>query len=390
MHDFLAAPRRRLPHLAALALFLGGAALQAQSPRLFNLSTRGQVGTGADIMIAGLVIGAGSPETVLIRAIGPTLGSLNVSGSLQAPQLSLFDSAGNEIQFNQGWSSPGSTATAAIMSKAGAFALPAGSADSALVATLPAGSYTAQVAGANGTTGIALLEVYEVGATPATGRLINLSTRGQVGTSGSILIPGFTIGSGTGTRTLLIRAAGPALTALNVAGALADPTLSVVNSAGATIASNDNWGTSIGPGPDAAELSAIFAAAGAFAFTSGSLDSAVVTTVSPGAYTVLVSGNAATTGIGLVEVYDITPSAPPGPQTVTLAASDSSADTGGGNPGAFTVTRTGDTSQALTVNYAVSGTAQNGIDYQGLPGSVTLPAYVASVPVAVLPNPTLS
>jgi hypothetical protein len=341
-------------------------------------------------MIAGLVIGQGSPETVLIRAIGPTLSTLNVSGALQAPQLSLFDSKGNEIQFNQGWNSVGGTATAAIMSQAGAFALPAGSADSALVATLPAGSYTAQVAGANGTTGIALLEVYEVGATSSTGRLVNLSTRGQVGTSGSIMIPGFTISAGSGTRTLLIRGAGPSLTALGVAGALADPTLSVVTSAGATIASNDNWGTAVGPGPDAAELSAIFTEAGAFSFASGSLDSAVVVTVSPGAYTVLVSGNAGTTGVGLVEVYDITPSAPAGPQTVTLAASDSSADTSGSNPGAFMVTRTGDMSQALTVNYAVSGTAQNGIDYQGLPGSVTLPAYVSSVPVAVMPNPVVS
>jgi uncharacterized protein (DUF1800 family) len=395
MHVPLFALGKRPTLLAVLLLTLGAASLRAQSSRLFNLSTRGPVGTGADIMISGLVIGPGSPETVLIRAIGPTLGGapFNVSGVLMAPQLSLYDSAGNLIQFNQGWSSPNGTATAALMSEAGAFALAQGSADSAMVVTLAAGSYTAQVAGANGTTGVSLLEVYEVGATSSTARLMNLSTRGQVGTSGNIMIPGFTIGSGTGTRTLLVRAAGPSLTQLGVAGALADPTFSVVDASGNVVASNDNWGTPVGNEPDATTMAGIFTSAGAFSFGpagSGTLDAAAVATVGPGTYTVLVSGNASSTGVALVEVYDITPAAPAGPDSVTLAASDASADTSGGNPGAFTLTRTGDTSQALTVNYTVGGTAVNGIDYQGLPGTVTFAAYAAAATVAVKPNPTLS
>src|SRR5580704_12975126 len=131
----------------ALALALGAVGARSQdAPRLINLSTRGPVGTGADIMIAGLVIGSGSPETVLIRADGPALAPLGVSGVLAAPVLSLYDSNGNLLQSNQGWGT--GNATAAIMSSAGAFPLPAGSADSALVATLPAGAYTAQVTGA--------------------------------------------------------------------------------------------------------------------------------------------------------------------------------------------------------------------------------------------------
>jgi uncharacterized protein (DUF1800 family) len=373
----------------ALAVALSAAVARPQdSPRLSNLSTRGPVGTGADIMIAGLVIGAGSPETVLIRADGPSLVPLGVSGVLVAPVLSLYDSNGNLIQSNQGWGT--GNATAAIMASVGAFPLAAGSADSALVATLPAGAYTAQVTGAGGTTGVALLEVYEVGATPSTARLVNLSTRGQVGTSGSIMIPGITIGAGTGLRTLLIRAAGPALTPLGVAGALADPAFSVVDSSGNTVASNDNWGTPIGGAPDAASLSEAFAAAGAFPFAAGSLDAAVITSVGPGAYTVLVSGNGGSTGVALVEVYDVTPAAPAGPETVTLAATEASADTSGSNPGAVTVTRTGDTSGPLTVAYAVGGSAVNGIDYQGLSGSVTIPAYESAATVAVTPNPTLS
>lgn len=243
----------RLRFLALASLAACGGVARADTPaRLSNISTRGPVGTGADIMIAGLVIGPGSPETVLIRADGPSLGLFGVTGVLQAPVLSLYDSGGTLIQTNQGWGM--GNATAAIMASTGAFALPVGSADSALVATLPAGAYTAQVTGANGTTGVALLEVYEVGATAATARLINLSTRGQVGTSGNIMIPGITIGPGSGSRTLLIRAAGPALTPLNVPGALADPTFSVVNTANGVIAGNDNWGTPIGDAPDAAAL----------------------------------------------------------------------------------------------------------------------------------------
>jgi len=376
--------------LAAVTLLAGGTVLRAQSPRVFNLSTRGSVGTGADIMIAGFQVGPGSPDTILIRAVGPALIPLGVSGVLMAPELTLFDSAGNVLQSNVGWESPGGTATAALMGEAGAFPLPTASADSAMVVTLGPGTYTAQVTGVNGTTGIVLLEVYEVGATQSTGRLLNLSTRGQIGTGGSVMIPGLTIGPGSGMRTLLIRGAGPSLTALGVQGAILDPSLSVVDETGAIIAANDNWGTQESSGPDTTQLSAIFSSAGAFSFALGSLDSALVVTLGPGSYTVPVSGNAGTTGIGLVEVYDITPSGPPGPQTVTVTASDPSADTSGSNPGAFTLSRSGDTSQALTVNYTVGGTAVNGTDYQQLPGSVTFGAYATTAAVNVTPNISFS
>ena len=380
----------RLRHCAAAfaAAFLAVAAHADDSPRLINLSTRGPVGTGADIMIAGLVIGSGSPETVLIRADGPALAPLGVSGVLAAPVLSLYDSSGNLLQSNQGWGT--GNATAAIMSSAGAFPLPVGSADSALVATLPAGAYTAQVTGAGGTTGVALLEVYEVGATSTTARLVNLSTRGEVGTSGSIMIPGITLGAGTGTRTLLIRAAGPALAPLGVPGVLADPTFTVVNSSDVSIAANDNWGTPIGDAPDETMLSEAFTAAGAFSFASGSLDAATIASVGPGSYTVLASGNSGSTGVALVEVYDITAPSSTGADAVSIAATDPNADTSGANPGTVTVTRTGDTSSPLTVSYTVGGSAVNGIDYQGLPGSVTIGALESSAAITVTPNPTLS
>jgi uncharacterized protein (DUF1800 family) len=372
----------------SLALAVCAALCRADAPRLANLSTRGDVQTGPDIMIAGLVIGPGSPETVLIRAVGPSLTSLGLSGVLGAPVLSLYDSTGKLLQMNQGWGT--GNATAAIMSSAGAFALPVGSADSALEATLPAGAYTAQVSGAGGATGVVLLEVYEVNAITSTARLINLSTRGMMGTGSSVMIPGFSVGAGGGSRTLLIRAAGPALGSLGLGGVLADPAISVVDSSGNTLASNDNWGTPVGNAPNAAALGAAFTQAGAFPFAAGSDDSALIATFAPGNYTVVSSGNNGSVGLALVEVYDVTPTSPAGPQTVSVIASGPTADTSGSNPGTITVTRTGDTSGPLTISYAVGGSAVNGIDYLPLPGTVTIPAFVSSAPITISPNPTLS
>src|SRR5579859_2042319 len=143
--------------VGALAFTVSAAWAFGAPPRLSNISTRGEVGTGANIMIAGFVVGAGDPETVLIRAVGPSLAEIfpsGVSGLLKQPVLSLFDSSGNLVMTNKGWTT--GNATAAIMSAAGAFPLLPKSADSALLATLPAGSYTAQVSGLNATTGVAL------------------------------------------------------------------------------------------------------------------------------------------------------------------------------------------------------------------------------------------
>src|SRR5579863_6987144 len=108
MNDLACGQGRRLS--AALFFLLGAALAHAQAPRLSNLSTRGPVGTGPDIMIAGLVVGTGDPETVLIRAVGPSLAPLGVSGVLASPVLSLFDSSGNLLQSNQGWESGNATA----------------------------------------------------------------------------------------------------------------------------------------------------------------------------------------------------------------------------------------------------------------------------------------
>jgi hypothetical protein len=178
--------------------------------------------------------------------------------------------------------------------KVGAFAWTAGSKDAALIVTLPPGAYTAQVNGKNRTTGMALVEVYDAdGAPPAGIRLLNISTLSPVGTGAQIQTAGFVI-DGPVPKKIVIRAAGPSLSPYGIQGLLADPVLTVLS--GQTIlAQNDDW---------PASLATDFAKVGAFSWTVGSKDAAVVITLPPGAYTAQVTGKNNTTGMALVEVYD--------------------------------------------------------------------------------------
>ncbi len=294
----------RLTRFFRAALFaLSGlfiTALPAQDTRLSNVSVRTSAG-GADTLITGFTIGPGPNKTILVRAVGPTLGAFGVAGTLSDPKLELYNSSSVKIAENDNWSIADSAAFSAV----GAFALAANSKDASLVTTLAPGSYTAQVSGVAGASGVALVEVYEVtgGAT----RLINLSTRAQVGTGANLLIPGITIAPGAGTRRLLLRAVGPTLGAFGVAGTIADPKLELY-SGSTKIAENDNWGSpTTSTAADASTLTAAFAANGAFALTPGSKDAALLINLDPGSYTLQVSGVAATTGTALVEVYDLTP-----------------------------------------------------------------------------------
>ena len=271
------------------------------SARLINISTRAQVGTGGNILIPGFVISGGGTESLLIRADGPALTQFGVAGALAQPILSVLNSSGTMIATNTGWGTNTNPAQiASVAAQVGAFALTSGSADCALIVNLTAGAYTVQVSGVSGSTGVALAEVYEVSSSGT--RLVNISTRAQVGTGGNVLIPGFVIG-GTGTEQLLVRADGPALTQFGVAGALAQPSLSVFNSVGTMIASNTAWGTNTNPTP--AVIASIASSVGAFALVSGSADSADVVNLAPGAYTIQISGVNSTTGVALAEVYEV-------------------------------------------------------------------------------------
>lgn len=347
--------------------------------RLSNLSTRTQVGSGANVAVVGFVIGPGGSKNILIRAAGPTLSAapFSVPGALSDPQIALFNFAGVQILANDNWSTnavAANAATTATFDSVGAFRFATGSRDAALLATnLAPGNYTAQVSGVGTASGIALVEVYDV---TGSARLINLSTRAQVGTGAGILISGLVIAPGGGARKILVRAAGPTLaSSFNLTGALIDPAIAVLNSANVQIASNDNWGSG-----NSASLSAAFTAAGAFPFAAGSKDAALIMDLVPNNYTIQVSGVGATSGVALIEVYDLTPLIG---VSANVAATTNSTDTNGAAPGVYTFTRTGSTAAPLTVYYTLSGSAIAGVDYASLPGFVTIPAGAISTTVSL-------
>ncbi len=367
-------------------------AVRAQEPRLANISTRAATGPGAAVLTAGFVVGPGANKQILIRAIGPTLGSapFNLPGTIADPSLTIYNSSNVVIATNDNWATPVGTGAAtsaqltAAFSSVGAFALGATSRDSAVLVTLAPGNYSAQVTGPGTTTGIALVEVYEVGGANAGAKLLNTSTRLTVSSTSAPII-GFVVGPGNGTRKLLVRSSGPALAAFGLTGTLADPSLKITNSTGTVLASNDNWGTpSDTRAADTLGLTNAYGLAGAFAFPAGSKDSALLVDLAPGNYGIQVATQDGTAGLSLIEVYDLTPANPP---TVTIAATDASADESGNNRGEFTVFRTGDPALPLAVNYGVGGSAVNGFDYPALLGTVTIPAGAASVKIPLSPNP---
>ena len=259
--------------------------------RIINISTRALIGGSAGTPVAGFVISGTGAKRILVRAIGPTLASYGVAGTLPDPSLSLV-SGGTTLVTNDNWLSTDST----TFSSTGAFALLAGSKDAALVTTLSPGVYSAPVGDAGGS-GVTLLEVYDADTTATSAALANASTRAYVGTGDSVLIPGFVV-SGTGSVQLLIRAVGPTLGSYGVAGTLADPTLTLYQGTTA-LATNDNWGSA----SNASALASTAQQVGAFALTSSSKDAALLVTLGEGSYSAVVSGVGNTTGTALVEIY---------------------------------------------------------------------------------------
>jgi hypothetical protein len=279
--------------------------------RLVNVSTRGLVQAGGELT-PGFIVGGTGTKNLLIRAIGPTLAQFSVPGVLSDPRLDLIpQGSSSTLLSNDNWGvGPGSdqaTLTATFQS-VGAFPLTAGSADSAVVASLASAGqgYTARVVpGGTAVSGIALAEVYDADALTASSFLYNVSTLGYCGTGAEVLTPGFVIG-GTAPKQLLIRASGPTIAGApyNVQGTMADPQINVIPLGQSfSVGSSDNWGDN----GQAAAMQAIFTTAGAFPFLAGSKDAALVVRLPPGGYTVVVSGVNSTTGVVLVEVYDLDP-----------------------------------------------------------------------------------
>ena len=276
--------------------------------RLANISNRGPVGTGANIMIPGFAIAGTTPKTLLIRGVGPTLGGFGVAGTIADPAIGLFPSGEfTSLQSNDNWEdAPDVETLKTAFGLVGAFDLTEGSGDAAmLVMDLAPGGYTVQVSGVNDGTGVALAEVYDLGALlDGPTEVVNISNRGFVGVNAEVQIPGFVIGGARGKK-VLIRAVGPSLAVFGVGGTLPDPTLELFRQGEqGSFLSNDNWEDA----PNAGQIKATGASVGAFPLIEGDegRDAAVLIALPPGNYSAVARGKSGSTGVALVEVYMVT------------------------------------------------------------------------------------
>jgi len=279
--------------------------------RLKNLSVLSMDGPGSQLLTVGFVTGGKSTtgsQNLLIRGIGPSLGiaPFYVPNILQDPTLTIYNSTGSIVTFNDNWGSIANNVNEVTDANVatGAFALSnTSSLDAALVTRLVSGGYSVQVAGKNAMSGNVIAEVYDNTSdslyTNATPRLINLSCLEQISSSG-VLSAGFVIG-GNSSIQVLIRASGPTLASApyNVSGTIPDPKVTVYNSSSVVLAENTSWGGST-------IISAANAATGAFQFlNSTSKDSAVILSLLPGAYTVQATSKSGTSGVVLIEIYEV-------------------------------------------------------------------------------------
>lgn len=252
-----------------------------------NLATRLFVDTGERVGIVGFIVTGDVPKKVLVRGLGPSLTAKNVPGVLANPTVTLFDEAGNVLGANDDWKqSPQATE---IMNTG---IPPQHDLESAIIASLAPGQYTAVLAGNNNTTGNGLIEVYDL-ESGTTSTLGNLSTRGFVGTGDNVMIGGLIIKDGE-SAIVVVRAIGPTLSSSNIAEPLLDPTLELFDVNGTPLDSNDNWKDGQPQAVSATELA-----------PADNRESVIVAFLPPGNYTAVVRGKADTTGVALVETYRI-------------------------------------------------------------------------------------
>ena len=261
--------------------------------KAINLSTRMRVQTGDNVGIGGFIITGDTSKHVIIRAIGPSLTGFGVPNALADPVLELHGPGTFTTFTNDNWRD-----TQEDEIEATGIA-PTDNLESAIIATLAPGAYTAIVRGNGSTSGVALVEVYDLNQ-EANSKLANLSTRAFVNTGNNIVIAGFMLGGSSDDDRIVLRGIGPSLTTLGVSNALVDPTLELRDSNGVLLASNNDWQDDPG---QAAELIAADLA------PTNHLESAIATLLPQGPYTALLSGVSNGTGVGVVEVYDL--GAPP-------------------------------------------------------------------------------
>lgn len=280
----------------AQSLYSAGPAYLFASPSesFVNLSTRGFVGTGDNVFIGGFIIQGSAPATIVLRALGHSLREFGLSDALSDPVIELHNSSGATLAMSDDWiDSPDAQTIASYHLD------PPNSRESAIYATLNPGSYTAVVKAYDNhdgdLSGTALVELYDLHA--RAGRFGNISTRGAVLPEDHVMIGGFIIGGGQ-TKQVIVRALGPSLADMGTTSVLSDPTVELRDASGNLIASNDNWTD----GSDAAAIQAE-----GFA-PSRAAESALQVSLVPGSYTALLRGVGGAQGVGLIEVYDLSPS----------------------------------------------------------------------------------
>jgi hypothetical protein len=254
-----------------------------------NLSTRARVLNGDNVLIGGFIINGNDLKSVIVRGIGPSSG---VTGALSDPTLELF-SGDTLIASNNDWKtrSDGTSQQAEVEATS---IPPTNELESALVRTLAPGPYTAVLRGNGGGTGIGLVEVYDLTPTIADSQLANISTRGFVASGNNVMIGGLILGGGTGANKIVARALGPSLSQFGVANTLPNPNLGIYDSNGALLRFNDNWRQSQESDLEATGLA-----------PSNDMEAALVLLLPPGSYTGIVAGSGPTSGVGLVEIYNL-------------------------------------------------------------------------------------
>jgi hypothetical protein len=275
-------------------------------PTLGNISTRAFVQTGDDVVIGGFIVQGTTSKRVIIRAIGPELGAppYNVPNALANPTLELHDGTGTLIASNNNWATTiigGIITGNQVHDIATSGYAPGNGFESAIIADLAPGNYTAIVRGVNDTTGVALVEVYDLSPEPNS-ILRNISTRAFVQTGDNVMIGGFIV-QGMQSKRVIVRAIGPELSQYGVPNVLANPTLELHDGTGALIAFNNNWATTIIGGIITGNQVHDIQISG-YAPSNG-FESAIIADLAPGNYTAVVRGVNNTTGVALAEVYDL-------------------------------------------------------------------------------------
>lgn len=258
---------------------------------LLNISTRARAETGQNVLIGGFILANSSAlKSVVVRALGPSLGTRGVLNPLLDPSLQLFNSSGQLIGSNDNWMDDPNSQQVIDAGLA-----PVDSREAALFTVLNPGAYTIVVPGVEGTQNIALVEVYDL-VSSVTPQLFNISTRGFVDVPGEgMMIAGVIVG-GTLGQSVVVRGLGPSLASSGIATPLPNPTISVIDIFGNTVVTNDDWQSD----PNSGTIAALNLA------PPNTLESATLVTLPPGNFTALLSDVNGSTGTGLVEIYNVT------------------------------------------------------------------------------------